>query len=114
MIKSRGFTRIQFFLWPMANGLRPILLLRGATLASHLKEPEMKLRTAWIWSALAAVICAGSVASITVRADTYPRQPGIKISNYTFDITLSDASNELVVAETVDVMFTAAGVRTIE
>jgi aminopeptidase N len=47
-------------------------------------------------------------------ADTYPRQPGIKITGYTFDITLSDASDEFVVADTVDVQFVAAGVTTIE
>jgi aminopeptidase N len=47
-------------------------------------------------------------------ADTYPRQPGIKIANYTFDYTLTDATNELVVKESVDVLFVAAGVKTIE
>src|SRR5262245_47803835 len=47
-------------------------------------------------------------------ADTYPRQPGIKITNYTFDYTLTDATNELVVKESVDVLFVAAGVKTIE
>ena len=49
-----------------------------------------------------------------LTADTYPRQPGIKITGYTFDITLSDASDEFVVADTVDVQFVAAGVTTIE
>jgi aminopeptidase N len=63
---------------------------------------------------LIAAIGGTPVAPGTVRADTYPRQPGIKITNYTFDYTLTDASNELVVKEGVDVTFTAAGVKTIE
>jgi aminopeptidase N len=49
-----------------------------------------------------------------VRADTYPRQPGIKVDRYTFDYTLTDASNELVVKEGVDVTFTASGVKAVE
>lgn len=55
-----------------------------------------------------------AVAPTLLSADTYPRQPGIKITGYTFDITLSDTSNELVVADTIDVQFVAAGVTTIE
>ena len=30
-------------------------------------------------------------------ADTYPRQPGIKIEHYTFDIALNDANDEFIV-----------------
>jgi aminopeptidase N len=47
-------------------------------------------------------------------ADTYPRQPGIRITNYSFDYTLTDATNELAVKQSVDVRFVAAGVKTIE
>jgi aminopeptidase N len=47
-------------------------------------------------------------------ADTYPRQTGIKISHYTFDITLNDANNEFVVQDTVEVRFLAAGVTSVE
>ena len=49
-----------------------------------------------------------------VAADTYPRQAGIKIAGYTFDITLNDANNEFVVQETVDVRFVAAGVTSVD
>ena len=42
-------------------------------------------------------------------ADTYPRQTGIKIANYTFDITLNDANNEFVVQDTVEVQFSFRG-----
>ena len=59
-------------------------------------------------------MCATSLALTAVGADTYPRQPGIKILNYAFDYTLTDASNEMAVKEDVDVQFVAAGVRTIE
>ena len=55
-----------------------------------------------------------AAATSRLAADTYPRQPGIKITGYTFDITLGDASDEFVVADTVDVQFVAAGVTTIE
>jgi aminopeptidase N len=67
-------------------------------------------------SLVVAVVCAAAATCATgvLRADTYPRQPGIKITNYTFDYTLADASNELVVKESVDVLFVAAGVKTIE
>jgi aminopeptidase N len=66
--------------------------------------------------AAAAVMLAGSFATAPapVRADTYPRQPGIRITNYSFDYTLSDTSNELVVKQGVDVTFVQAGVKTIE
>jgi aminopeptidase N len=47
-------------------------------------------------------------------ADTYPRQPAIKIRSYVFDITLNDANNEFVVQDTVAVQFLAAGVTGIE
>lgn len=47
-------------------------------------------------------------------ADRYPRQPGIKVLNYTFDVTLSDTSNEILVKETVDIRFAADGVRAID
>jgi aminopeptidase N len=55
-----------------------------------------------------------ALAPPALIADTYPRQPGIRITNYTFDYTLSDASNELVVKQGVDVEFVAAGVQAIE
>jgi len=54
------------------------------------------------------------LAPTPLSADTYPRQPGITITGYTFDITLSDASDEFVVADTIEVQFVAPGVTTIE
>jgi hypothetical protein len=47
-------------------------------------------------------------------ADTYPRQPAIKIAKYTFEITLGDASNEFIVQDTVEAQFLSPGVNTIE
>ena len=44
-------------------------------------------------------------------ADTYPRQPGIEVQKYSFEVTLSDASDELSVNDTIDVRFTADGIR---
>lgn len=62
----------------------------------------------------ATAVAAAPLAPVAVGADTYPRQPGIRITSYSFDYTLTDASNELVVKEGVDVAFTAAGVKTVE
>jgi aminopeptidase N len=61
-----------------------------------------------------AAACLVAAAAAPPTADTYPRQPGIRITNYTFDYTLTDASNELVVKEGVDVTFVAASVKTID
>ena len=47
-------------------------------------------------------------------ADVYPRQPGISVRGYTFDITLNDANNDVAVRATVDLEFVAAGVKTVE
>ena len=60
------------------------------------------------------ILVVAAIATPRLAADTYPRQPGIKIAGYTFDITLSDANDEFVVVETVDVQFVAAGVTAIE
>ncbi len=60
------------------------------------------------------VLAVAAFLTSSLSADTYPRQLGIKVTGYTFDITLSDASDEFVVADTVDVQFVAAGVSTIE
>jgi aminopeptidase N len=59
-----------------------------------------------------AAVLAGLVA-LTARADTYPRQAGIKVTNYTFDITLNDGNDEFIVQDTVDVQFLAPGVTAI-
>ncbi len=42
-------------------------------------------------SLIAAYAC-GAI----VWADTYPRQAGVKVTNYTFDFTLNDENNEFV------------------
>jgi aminopeptidase N len=60
------------------------------------------------------ILAVSGAATAPLAADTYPRQPGIKITGYTFDITLSDANDELEVIDTVDVQFVATGVTAIE
>lgn len=47
-------------------------------------------------------------------ADSYPRQPGVDLRDYAFDVTLGDASNEISVRESIDLAFTADGVRTLD
>lgn len=53
-------------------------------------------------------------ASGPLLADSYPRQPGIDLRHYAFDISLSDTSNEIRVRETIDLAFAADGVRTLD
>src|SRR5678815_4229721 len=65
-------------------------------------------------TSLIAAVALVTATPVALTADTYPRQPGIRITNYTFDYTLTDASNEMVVKQGVDVTFVAAGVKTIE
>jgi aminopeptidase N len=65
-------------------------------------------------SMAALIACLILVAHVAIGADTYPRQPGIRIIHYSFDYTLTDASNELVVKQDVDVQFVAAGVKAID
>ena len=48
------------------------------------------------------------------RGDTYPRQPGLSITHYAFDLTLTDASSEITVTEVVDLRFTTSGVTSLD
>src|SRR5688500_2732536 len=52
--------------------------------------------------------------STLAAADVYPRQPGISVNGYTFDITLSDAIDVIAVRATVDVEFVATGVTSVD
>src|SRR5262245_32360205 len=47
---------------------------------------------------------------LQLSADTYPRQKGIRITHYTFDVTLSDTTDEITMKETVDVDLLEAGI----
>src|SRR5690348_5895902 len=47
-------------------------------------------------------------------ADTYPRQPRIKILKYSFDVVLGDESDEMTVKDTVDVQILTGGVAAID
>jgi aminopeptidase N len=63
-------------------------------------------------SVLAGALLATAAAAAS--ADTYPRQTGITITHYTFDVTLNDANNDFVVHETVSVRFLKAGVSSVD
>lgn len=63
------------------------------------------------WLALFAWI---AVATLNCAADMYPRQPGIKILKYSFDVTLGDESDELMVKDVIDVQLLADSVRGFE
>jgi hypothetical protein len=83
-------------------------------LSRRRRRRVMKLRNIVMSTAIAGALGAVPAVTVAFRTDPYPRQLGIKITNYTFDITLSDTSDELVVQEAVEVLFTAAGVGSIE
>ncbi len=60
---------------------------------------------------LAVLTFALLILSATyLTADTYPRQAGVRITHYTFDVVLSDANDEITMKETVDVDFSRAGI----
>jgi aminopeptidase N len=61
----------------------------------------------WVAMAIGLLLTTGSTPSI---ADMFPRQPGIKVLDYTFDVTLSDASDDMSVKDKVDLQFLTAGV----
>jgi aminopeptidase N len=60
--------------------------------------------------AAATLLVTLGLASLHAYADTYPRQPGIRILWYTFDVALGDTSDELVIKDTIELQFLAAGV----
>src|SRR5438067_3941748 len=45
-----------------------------------------------------------------LRADTYPRQPGVDVQHYVFRVTLSDDTDEIAGETTVTVRFVKEGV----
>lgn len=53
-------------------------------------------------------------AATPAHADSFPRQPGIKILHYTFDVTLGGASDELTVKDTIDLELLAPNVQGID
>ena len=66
------------------------------------------------WIRRVCVLCVMIVAGLPAAADQYPRQPGIKILKYSFDVTVGDASDEITVADTIDLQFLADGVRSLD
>ncbi|MGH7522951.1 MAG: M1 family metallopeptidase [Gemmatimonadales bacterium] len=60
-----------------------------------------------------ALITLGTLLTAARAAsaqDTYPRQPGIKITHYTFDIVLGDSSDEISMQELVDLDLLQPGI----
>ena len=50
-------------------------------------------------------------ASASLRADTYPRQPGVDAIHYVFRLTITDANNEIAGESTATVKFVTASVK---
>jgi aminopeptidase N len=64
-------------------------------------------------AAMAVSLLLATVSTPLV-ADMFPRQPEIKILKYTFDVVISDASDEVSVKDTIDLQFLASGVKGID
>jgi aminopeptidase N len=62
-----------------------------------------------LWIAVLAVVC-----SIDLAADTYPRQAGIKVIRYTFEITLNDVNDELTIRDTVELQIVTASTTAVD
>ncbi len=63
--------------------------------------------------------CAGAFVSLLLavpcmKADMYPRQPGIKILHYTFDVSVSDSTDEMNIKDTIDLQLLNDGVQSID
>lgn len=68
-------------------------------------------------SLVVATVVAAAALTVTpaeAGADSYPRQPGIRITHYAFDYTLSDRTDALVAKQDVTLTFLQPGVTTIE
>lgn len=64
------------------------------------------------------LVVTGTAALLTMAApgfatDSYQRQAGVKIAHYTFDVALSDETDEIVMKEIVDVELQNAGIASI-
>jgi aminopeptidase N len=66
------------------------------------------MRRAWVIVGILALL------PLRLGADTYPRQTGFTVARYSFDVTLSDATSEIEVVDTVELQFTADGVTGID
>jgi hypothetical protein len=54
------------------------------------------------------------MCSIDLAADTYPRQTGIKVIRYTFEITLNDLNDELTIRDTVELQIVTASIMAVD
>ena len=66
------------------------------------------------WQAALMVCAFAATVNANCAADMYPRQPGIKVLKYSFDVTLGDDSDELSVKDAIDAQILADGVRGID
>lgn len=74
-----------------------------------LDRPAMAIRArASVCAAVLLALITG--ASTAALADHYPRQPGVKVLRYSFDVALSDQSDELSVRDTIDIQLLASNV----
>lgn len=74
-------------------------------------SPRLRFRLQLFRTAL--LISLVTISAICA-ADRYPRQSGIRILKYSFDVVLGDESDELTVKDTVDVQVLTNGVTGIE
>lgn len=63
---------------------------------------------------LAVAIAVSTLLPVPACSDTYPRQPGIHIDHYKFEVHLNDDTNEITGIATVDLHFTSGEVTQFE
>ena len=57
------------------------------------------------------ILALGFFPTISLHADTYPRQPGVDAIHYVFRLTITDANNEIAGESTATVKFVTTGVK---
>src|SRR5262245_7013987 len=70
------------------------------------------MRSGRVLLALASTSILG-FTSPSARADTYPRQPGVDVVQYSFQLTLSDTKDEIEGEATVDFRVQQDGLETL-
>src|SRR5581483_6399780 len=70
---------------------------------------SLHLRLVWLRSGM-ALLTFLAVITAACAADMYPRQPGIRILKYSFDLVLGDQSDELTMKDTIAIEVLTDGV----
>lgn len=84
--------------------------LQASTLCCAVGRPDARARRLGFALVPVAMMLLVGLPS---AGDNFPRQPGIKVLHYSFDVALSDTSDDVAVKDTIDLQFLASGVSSI-